>query len=99
MFKSNQPQFSPLFLVLACCFVVLLLLANIIAGKMANFFGITLPAAVILFPLTYIFGDVLTEVYGFSKARLIIWLGFSGFGLNPANCRRFLVGLFSRRVG
>jgi uncharacterized integral membrane protein (TIGR00697 family) len=76
MFKSNQPQFSPLFLVLACCFVVLLLLANIIAGKMANFFGITLPAAVILFPLTYIFGDVLTEVYGFSKARLIIWLGF-----------------------
>lgn len=77
MFKSNQSQFSPLFLVLACFFVVLLLLANIIAGKMANFFGITLPAAVILFPLTYIFGDVLTEVYGFPKARLIIWLGFA----------------------
>jgi uncharacterized integral membrane protein (TIGR00697 family) len=77
MLKRNQPQFSTLFLVLACCFVVLLLLANIIAGKMANFFGITLPAAVILFPLTYIFGDVLTEVYGFKKARLIIWLGFA----------------------
>jgi uncharacterized integral membrane protein (TIGR00697 family) len=75
--ERNQPQFSPLFLVLACFFVTTLLLANIIAGKMANFFGITLPAAVILFPLTYIFGDVLTEVYGFKKARLIIWLGFA----------------------
>jgi uncharacterized integral membrane protein (TIGR00697 family) len=77
MFKNNQPQFTPLFLILACCFVVLLLLANIIAGKLAVFCGCTLPAAVILFPLTYIFGDVFTEVYGFQKARLIIWLGFA----------------------
>jgi uncharacterized integral membrane protein (TIGR00697 family) len=37
---------------------------------------LVLPAAVILFPLTYIFGDVLTEVYGFRKARLVIWTGF-----------------------
>jgi uncharacterized integral membrane protein (TIGR00697 family) len=77
MLKKNQPQFTPLFLILACCFVVLLLLANIIAGKLADFHGYTLPAAVVLFPLTYIFGDVLTEVYGFQKARLIIWLGFA----------------------
>jgi hypothetical protein len=48
-----------------------------VAGKMwAVTDSITLPAAVILFPLTYIIGDVFTEVYGFRKARTIIWLGF-----------------------
>jgi uncharacterized integral membrane protein (TIGR00697 family) len=74
--KNNIPQFSPLYLILACFFIVFLLISNIIAGKLVNFFGMTLPAAVILFPLTYIFGDLLTEVYGFRKTRLIIWLGF-----------------------
>lgn len=58
-------------------FVSCLLLSNLIAGKMwAVTDDITLPAAVILFPLTYIIGDVFTEVYGFRKARNIIWLGF-----------------------
>lgn len=75
MLKSNVPRFSPLFLVLAAFFVTFLLVSNIIAGKLANFFGITLPAAVILFPLTYIFGDILTEVYGFQRTRLVIWIG------------------------
>ena len=59
-------------------FVTCLLLSNLIAGKMwAVTPDITLPAAVILFPLTYIIGDVFTEVYGFRKARLIIWAGFA----------------------
>lgn len=59
-------------------FVTCLLLSNLIAGKMwAVTENITLPAAVILFPLTYIIGDVFTEVYGFRKARTIIWLGFA----------------------
>lgn len=75
MSKNNVPRFSPLFLVLASFFVAFLLISNIIAGKLALFFGITLPAAVILFPLTYILGDVLTEVYGFQKTRLVIWIG------------------------
>ena len=58
-------------------FVTCLLLSNLVAGKMwAVTDSITLPAAVILFPLTYIIGDVFTEVYGFRKARTIIWLGF-----------------------
>jgi uncharacterized integral membrane protein (TIGR00697 family) len=90
MLKTDQPRFSPLFLCLACLFVVLLLLSNIIAGKIAVFFGYPLPAAVILFPLTYIFGDVLTEVYGFKKARLIIWLGF---GANLVMVAVFLLTL------
>lgn len=40
-------------------------------------FGMVLPAAVILFPVAYIFGDILTEVYGFKRSRLIIWTGFA----------------------
>ena len=59
-------------------FVTCLLLSNLIAGKMwAVTPDITLPAAVILFPVTYIIGDIFTEVYGFRKARTIIWLGFA----------------------
>ncbi len=54
-----------------------LLISNIIAGRLITVYGLVLPAAVILFPLTYIFGDVLTEVYGFKKARLVIWTGFA----------------------
>lgn len=58
-------------------YITCLLLSNLIAGKMWAVTGsITLPAAVILFPLTYIFGDVFTEVYGFKNARTIIWAGF-----------------------
>lgn len=58
-------------------FVTCLLLSNLVAGKMwAVTENITLPAAVILFPVTYIIGDVFTEVYGFKKARTVIWLGF-----------------------
>lgn len=58
-------------------FVTTLVISNIIAVKLISVFGITLPAAVILFPVTYIFGDVLTEVYGYARARQSIWIGFA----------------------
>lgn len=89
MFKNDR-QFSPLFLLFTCFFLTMLLVSNIIAGKMVNFWGVTLPAGAILFPLTYIFGDVLTEVYGFKKARLIIW---TGFGANLFMVLIFMVTL------
>jgi len=57
-------------------FVTTLIVSNIVAVKLINLFGLFVPAAVILFPLTYIFGDVLTEVYGFARARQVIWMGF-----------------------
>lgn len=57
-------------------FVTALIISNIIAVKLIDIFGIVLPAAVILFPISYIIGDVLTEVYGFSRARQAIWTGF-----------------------
>lgn len=74
--KENKTV-SKMFMVIAVIYVTCLLLSNLIAGKMwAVTESITLPAAVILFPVTYIFGDIFTEVYGFKKARTIIWLGF-----------------------
>jgi queuosine precursor transporter len=77
MINHGKKEISPIFLVLTCLFVTCLLISNIIAGKLAIFFGITLPAAVIIFPLTYLFGDVLTEVYGYERTRLVIWIGFA----------------------
>ena len=84
--KGNKTV-SMTFLLIAAAYVTCLLLSNIIAGKMwAVTENITLPAAVILFPVTYIFGDIFTEVYGFKKARIIIWLGFA--------CSFFAVGIY-----
>ena len=62
-------------------FVTTLVISNIIAVKLIhiNLFGkldLFLPAAVILFPVAYIFGDILTEVYGYANARRVIWIGF-----------------------
>ena len=75
--KNESKTVSKLFMIIAVIYVTCLLLSNLIAGKMwAVTESITLPAAVILFPITYIFGDIFTEVYGFRKARTIIWLGF-----------------------
>ena len=65
------------FVVFAALFVTCLLTANIIGGKMVGFGFVSLPAAVVLFPFSYIFGDILTEVYGYRQARRIIWLGFA----------------------
>lgn len=57
-------------------FVTTLIISNIIAVKLVNIGGLYLPAAVILFPVAYIFGDILTEVYGYARARQVIWTGF-----------------------
>ena len=63
-------------LVIAAVFITCLITANTIAVKWTAIGSISLPAAVIIFPLSYIFGDILTEVYGYRWARRIIWLGF-----------------------
>lgn len=57
-------------------FVTCLITANITAVKLAGVLGLVVPAAIIIFPISYIAGDVLTEVYGYRQARLVIWLGF-----------------------
>jgi uncharacterized integral membrane protein (TIGR00697 family) len=63
-------------LLLTSIFISTLVVSNIIAVKLVNIWTLTLPAAIVVFPVTYIFGDILTEVYGYRRARLVIWLGF-----------------------
>jgi queuosine precursor transporter len=65
------------FVVIASVFVTCLITANIIAVKIIWFLGFPVPAGIIIFPLSYLFGDVLTEVYGYGAARRVIWLGFA----------------------
>jgi uncharacterized integral membrane protein (TIGR00697 family) len=61
----------------AALFVTALITANIVAVKIVEVGPLQVPAGTLtLFPLSYIFGDVLTEVYGFRRARQVIWLGF-----------------------
>jgi queuosine precursor transporter len=69
--------YSRYFLVVVSLFITCLITANIIAVKLITVFGLVVPAAVIVFPISYILGDVLTEVYGYRQARSVIWLGFA----------------------
>lgn len=59
-------------------FVVVLIVSNLVAQKFTEFGRFTVSAAQLLFPITYIFGDVFTEVYGYSASRRAIWTGFMG---------------------
>ena len=57
-------------------FVSVLLISNVASTKIVDFKWFTFDGGTLLFPLSYIFGDILTEVYGYRKARGVIWLGF-----------------------
>jgi len=57
-------------------FLVVLLISNLVGQKICNIGGFYVSGAQLLFPLTYIFGDVFTEVYGYAASRRAIWLGF-----------------------
>jgi hypothetical protein len=57
-------------------FVSVLLISNVASTKIVDFGKFTFDAGTLLFPLSYIFGDILTEVYGYKKSKQVIWLGF-----------------------
>ncbi|MFH1781072.1 MAG: queuosine precursor transporter, partial [Patescibacteria group bacterium] len=57
-------------------FVAILLISNIASTKILQFGPFTFDGGTLIFPLSYIFGDILTEVYGYAKARRVIWTGF-----------------------
>ncbi len=57
-------------------FVAILLISNVASTKILNFYWFTFDGGTLLFPLSYIFGDILTEVYGYHRSRKVIWLGF-----------------------
>ncbi len=69
-----RPRYLP---AVAAVFVTSLVIANIIAAKLFAVGSVVLPAAVVIFPVSYIVGDILTEVYGYARARQVIWIGFA----------------------
>jgi len=64
--------------IVMAAFVAVLLLSNIIgAAKLSTVAGFTFGAGILFFPVSYVIGDVLTEVYGYARARRVIWTGFA----------------------
>ena len=75
---KEKARFSAIFVCMAVLFTVCLITSNLLATKVfAIGSKITLPCAVLVFPLSYILNDCFTEVYGYRKARLVIWLAFA----------------------
>jgi len=73
---THQQRYSLWFVIAVAVFITCLITANITAVKLVNVFGLVFPAGIVIFPISYIFGDILTEVYGYRLARRVIWLGF-----------------------
>ena len=69
----TQPRLLPAF---TGFFVAILLISNVASSKLVTFSSFTFDGGTLLFPLSYIFSDLLTEVYGFRIARRTIWIGF-----------------------
>ncbi|MGV8136144.1 MAG: queuosine precursor transporter [Mangrovibacterium sp.] len=70
---------SVLFFITGIIFAACMLIANILAAKILKIGPWSAPAGVLIFPLAYIINDVIVEVWGYARARLIIW---AGFGVN-----------------
>lgn len=68
-------------------FVTVLLCSNLIgASKVCTVWGMTFGAGVLFFPISYIFGDILTEVYGYARSRKVVWAGFMAMGFASFMC-------------
>lgn len=74
--RFQRPPCTQYLIFISGLFVTCLITSNLIAVKLIKVAGLVLPAAIIIFPLSYVVGDVLTEVYGYGQARRTIWLGF-----------------------
>jgi len=81
--KARQFRYYDL---LVHIFVVLLLISNLVGQKITAIGPVRVGGAQLLFPLTYIFGDVFTEVYGYGASRRAIWIGFFASTLLSLMC-------------
>jgi uncharacterized integral membrane protein (TIGR00697 family) len=81
---------SVLFMLAGILFAACLLISNILAAKIIMVGPWAAPAGVIIFPLAYIINDIIVEVWGYQKARLIIW---AGFGVNVLAVIFFSAGI------
>jgi uncharacterized integral membrane protein (TIGR00697 family) len=76
--KSRGYRYLDLIMAL---FVAVLLISNVASSKILQLGPFTFDGGTILFPISYIFGDILTEVYGYRRSRRVIWTGFFCAGL------------------
>lgn len=83
-------QVSLLYMLAGILFAVCLLISNILATKIILIGNWPAPAGVLIFPIAYIINDVIVEVWGYQKARLIIW---AGFGVNLLAVLFFTIGI------
>ncbi len=72
----QRAKYSGWFLLVTASFVTVLITSNILAVKLIKIGPLDMDAGNIIFPISYIFGDILTEVYGYGRSRRVIWLGF-----------------------
>ncbi len=78
----DQPGASYRWLdVISAIFITALLTSNVVASKTAELFGFTIGVGIFVFPVSYLFGDILTEVYGYRRSRRVIWLGFASVAM------------------
>ncbi len=65
------------FSTISILFVAMLMISNTVATKLFSIGPFIFTGGILVFPITYIFGDILTEVYGYSRSRRVIWIGFA----------------------
>ncbi len=75
--SATKTAFSPTFMLLSLLFCTCLIVANLIEIKTVDIGPLTITAGVVVFPISYIISDCIVEIYGFRRARLVIWLGFA----------------------
>lgn len=74
--NNKNHQVSLLFMLFSMLFTVCLIASNVFETKQIDFFSHSQTGGVIVFPIIYIINDVISEVWGYGKARMLIWLGF-----------------------
>uniref|UniRef100_UPI003FED57C6 queuosine precursor transporter n=1 Tax=Prevotella sp. TaxID=59823 RepID=UPI003FED57C6 len=75
--QTKNKQVSVLFMLFSILFCVCLIAANVLETKQLSFGPISITGGLIVFPISYIINDCACEVWGYGKARLLIWLGFA----------------------
>lgn len=78
--ERERPAYRYFDLVMVA-FVAVLMISNVASAKIVRLGPFTFDGGTLLFPLSYIFGDILTEVYGYSRSRRVIWAGFAASAL------------------
>ena len=75
--NKNQQRISVLFMLYSILFCVCLITANVLETKQISFGPANMTAGLIVFPVSYIINDVVCEVWGYGRTRLLIWIGFA----------------------